>query len=165
MALAVTHVLVVIVILDIFRHYIFGKDKFPRYLVVIGGIAGLAPDLDIPLGWFWSAISGTKVNLHGLFSHSFFFVLLFLAVAIIRHYQDDFKWAKIFYVIAIGWIFHLVLDCLYGTDLKFFLWPSQLALAFCPSWNIYPLAASIDAIILAVWLIHEEVHKHIKRYV
>ena len=39
MALAVTHVLIVIILLDLIRHYIVGKEKFPRYLVIIGGIA------------------------------------------------------------------------------------------------------------------------------
>src|SRR3989338_6310881 len=39
MAYAVTHILVVIVFLDLLRHYIFKKEKFPRYLVVLGGIA------------------------------------------------------------------------------------------------------------------------------
>ena len=50
MALAVTHVILTIVILDLFRHYVFKKSKFPRYWLVIGGIAGLFPDIDIPLG-------------------------------------------------------------------------------------------------------------------
>ncbi|MDP3734220.1 MAG: metal-dependent hydrolase [Nanoarchaeota archaeon] len=169
MALAVTHVLVVIIILELFRYYVFEKDKFPRYLVVIGGIAGLVPDVDIPLGWFLSLVSGTTVYFHGLFTHSIFFVLLFLALAFIRHYQDDQKWAKIFAVIAVGWFFHLVLDCFYGgfssTETKLFLWPLTIMPSFCPSWNVYLFAPHIDAILLVVWLIHEEIHGYIKKYV
>ena len=169
MALAVTHVLVVIVLLDLFRHYVFGKKNFPRYLVVIGGIAGLAPDLDITLGWFLSFVTGTTVYFHGFFTHSIFFVLLFLTIAIIRQYQDDLKWAKIFYVIAIGLTFIIILDCFYGGftsgEIKLFFWPLTILPSFCPNWNIYSYAESIDAIILVGWLIHEEVHNHIKRYV
>ena len=48
MALALTHVLLVIVLLDLFRHYVLSKKKFPRYLLVVGGIAGLLPDIDVP---------------------------------------------------------------------------------------------------------------------
>ena len=89
MALAVTHVLGTIFLLDIFRHYVFGKEKFPRYLLVIGGIAGLAPDIDIPLGWFMTFVTGEQMNLHGGFTHSLFFVFVFVLLAVIRKYQEN----------------------------------------------------------------------------
>ena len=54
MALAVTHVLLTIIVLDLLRHYVFDKKKFPRYLVVIGGIAGLVPDIDILFNWIYN---------------------------------------------------------------------------------------------------------------
>ena len=115
MALAVTHVLLVVVLLDIFRHYVFGKKKFPRYLIVVGGIAGLLPDIDVPLGWLLSIFSGVTIDVHRIFTHSILFVLLFLLVGIILQYQRrNLKWAKILYVAAAGWFVHLALDCLYG---------------------------------------------------
>ena len=76
MALAVTHVLIAILTLDFFRHYVFGLKKFPRHLLVVGGIAGLMPDIDIPLGWFFSFLTGNKVALHGEFTHSLIFVMV-----------------------------------------------------------------------------------------
>ncbi len=75
MALAVTHIILTIAFLDIFRHYVFGLKKFPRYLLVVGGIAGLAPDLDIPMGWILTLVTGNTVNIHGLFTHSILFAL------------------------------------------------------------------------------------------
>ena len=136
MAYAVTHVLIVIIILDLLRHYVFGKKKFPRYLIIIGGIAGLLPDIDIPLGWIASALTGTDVGLHRLFTHSIFFVVLFLFMGIIRHYQDDEKWAKIFYVIALGWLVHILLDCAYGGEpIRSFFWPYLGTASFCPRWG------------------------------
>ncbi|MEK6950095.1 MAG: metal-dependent hydrolase [Nanoarchaeota archaeon] len=165
MALAVTHVLIPLVLLDLFRHYLFGKNKFPRYLVVIGGIAGLAPDLDIPLGWLVSLLTGVPANYHGLFTHSIFFVLLFLAIGLIRHYQHDRTTAKIFYVIAFGWLVHLPLDCLYG-GAKSFLWPwLSGTFSWCPTFITDDLyAMGIDAALLVLWLVHEEVQKKIKDY-
>ena len=128
MAYAVTHILIVIVILDLLRHYVFGKKKFPRYLIVIGGIAGLLPDIDIPLGWVTSFFTGTEVGLHRLFTHSILLALLFLVIGIIRQYQDDEKWARIFYAIAFGWFIHLLLDCGYGGELiKTFFWLASSA--------------------------------------
>ena len=123
MALAVTHIILTIAFLDIFRHYVFGLKKFPRYLLVIGGIAGLAPDLDVPLGWILTLLTGSSINIHGFFTHSIFFALLFVFIGAIFHYKKNMKWAKIFYVIAVGWTFHIFLDCFYGMDSsKLFLW-------------------------------------------
>ena len=164
MALAVTHVLGAIFILDILRHYVFGKDKFPRYLLVIGGIAGLAPDIDFPLGWFVSLIQGTSVHYHGEFTHSLLIAGIILFMGVVRHYQDDDKWAKIFYVIAAGWFIHISLDCLFNSY-ETFLWPLGIQTkAFCPQKLAGFYRSGIDAIILVVWLIHEEVHNKIKDY-
>lgn len=162
MALAVTHVILVIVALDIFRHYLFGKGKFPRYLLVVGGIAGLFPDIDIPLSWFYGLITSSTVSLHGTFTHSLLFPLLFLAAAGFLHYQGKMKWAKIGYIVSFGWFFHLGLDCLYG-GYKDFLWPFFVQ-NFCPQFNLYAYATSIDALILVFWLVHEELHQKIKDY-
>ncbi len=164
MAYAVTHVLIAIVIFDLLRHYLFGRKRFPRYLVVIGGIAGLAPDIDIPLGWVVSAFSRTSANFHGTFTHTIFFVLLFLAIAVIRQYQRDMKWARIFYVVSAGWFIHLVLDCLF-VGYKTLLWPFQLGTAFCPYWATTIYMAGIDGVILVFWLAHEEIHRKIKDFI
>lgn len=166
MALAITHVLIAIVILDIFRHYVFGKKKFPRYLLVVGGIAALAPDIDVIFGWLASLIIGQPVSLHGLFTHSIIFPIIFLIIGIIFHYKNNIKWASIFYVISFGLFIHISLDCLYGGEpWKLFLWPSSILPTFCPRWNIYPYGEGIDAIILVFWLIHEEIHHRIKDYI
>lgn len=163
MAHAVTHIILTIVILDFFRHYIFSMKKFPRYLLVIGGIAGLAPDLDIPLSWIYNLLTNTTANLHGTFTHSLIFSLICLITAMILHYRKDMKWAKIFYVISAGLALHIILDCTFG-GYKTFLWPFWITPSFCPQWGIGSYASSIDAIILVAWLLHEELHKKIKDY-
>ena len=164
MALAVTHVLVAIFVLDIFRHYVFGLKKFPRYLLVIGGIAGLAPDLDIPIGWMISWFSGNTVYLHGAFTHSLVIVFIFLLAGVILHYQRQVNTAKWFYVISAGWLIHLILDCGFNAYTTF-LWPLQLnTLPFCPEQFLGNYGAEIDAIILILWLVHEEAHRKIKCY-
>ena len=173
MAYAVTHILLTIVVLDFFRHYIFGKHRFPRYLLVIGGIAGLLPDIDIPLSWAFSLITGVGTYFHGVFSHSIIWPVAFLGVGIIfynlqpkKKNKSDYHfktWAKISYVISFGWFFHLVLDCLYGGYTSM-LWPLQTLTTFCPEFGLDKYAVSIDAIILVLWLAHEELHQKIKDY-
>lgn len=164
MALAVTHILIPLILLDLARHYIFKKENFPRYLVVIGGLAGLAPDLDVILGWIYSLITGVSTNLHGEALHSLYWPLLLVLAAIYLHYKNQMKWASILYVIAFGLTFHAFLDCLFG-GMKWFLWPIfTSSLKFCPQWGIQHHATSIDAILLVLWLVHEELHKKIKDY-
>src|SRR3989338_5569956 len=163
MALAVTHILVTIVALDLLRHYLFGKHKFPRYLIVVGGIAGLGPDIDIVFTWFYNLFSATPVDLHGAFTHSFFWMVLFLGFGITAQYFKKKMLAGIAYVLAASWLSHLLLDCLYG-GYKTFFWPISVVTGFCPQWGISPYAAEIDAIILVLWLVHEELHHYIKDY-
>lgn len=165
MAYAVTHVLIPIVILDLLRHYVFGKKKFPRYLIVVGGIAGLIPDIDIPLGWLMSGLSGTTISFHGAFTHSFFWVLLFGGTALASYSFQKERWAKIFAVVSLGWLAHIVLDCFYQESFrKLLFWPFSWQASFCPDWNLYAYATSIDAILLVLWLVHEEVHGYVKDY-
>ena len=164
MPLAVTHILIVIILLDLIRHYVVGKNKFPKYLLVIGGIAGLGPDIDVVLGWILSLVNGFTIDVHGAFTHSLFFVIIFFAVGLIRNYQEDKKGAKILYVIAFGWLMHLILDCTFGGVDKAFLFPIPLAANFCPQLWFAKFTASIDAILLVLWLVHEEVQNNIKKY-
>ena len=50
---AVVHVLFAIIALDLVRDYLIkDKKKFPLHYVFIGGVAGLLPDIDIPVFWF-----------------------------------------------------------------------------------------------------------------
>lgn len=164
MALAVTHVIGTIFILDLFRHYVFGKDKFPRYLLIVGGLAGLAPDIDIPLSWIASFITGSNVALHGVFTHSILFVVLFGLIGLTFHYYKNEKWRNIFYVIAAGWFLHSFLDCFFNPYASF-LWPFNVdTLQFCPERVAGLYRSAVDAVILVVWLVHEELHNRIKDY-
>ena len=95
MAYAVTHILVPIVLLDLLRHYYFGAKKFPRYLLVVGGIAGMVPDIDIPLGWVYAWLTNTVIDIHGLYTHSLFFPIVFVFGAIYFDYIANEKWRNI----------------------------------------------------------------------
>ena len=165
MAYAVTHILVVIVFLDLLRHYVFGKNKFPRYLVVLGGIAGLAPDIDIPIGGLLHFITGKNLLPHGTVTHSLLLAAAFFAIGIFLHSKKNLKWSRICNVIGVGFLFHILLDCLYGSGMeKFFFWPFLQVPHICNLWDLYPYGNHIDAVLLVLWLVHEEVHQRIKDY-
>ncbi|MBS3124134.1 metal-dependent hydrolase [Candidatus Woesearchaeota archaeon] len=170
MALAVTHIILTIVVLDLLRHYVFGKKKFPRHLIVIGGIAGLLPDIDVILTWGYNFLFKTDITLHGTFTHSLLWPIAAIVIGTILYFynkKDKIKIkAKIAYVIAFGLFSHILLDCLYG-GYKTFFWPLSLNIissGFCPNWGIHNHATSIDAVILVIWLVHEDMHNYIKDY-
>jgi membrane-bound metal-dependent hydrolase YbcI (DUF457 family) len=162
MALAVTHVILTIFVLDMIRHHVFNEKSFPRYLLLVGGIAGLLPDVDILVGWFYGIVYQTNVSFHGGITHTLVIPILVLAAAIALHKSENMKWAKIFYVIYFGLFFHMLLDCSFGNPIAL-LWPA-LSTSFCPLSPLLNYTAEIDAIILLLWLLHEELHKKIKDY-
>ena len=61
MPLAVTHVLLTIIMVDLYRDYITKhKGYFTLHTVFIAGFAGLLPDIDIPLNWILNMKSYEK---------------------------------------------------------------------------------------------------------
>jgi len=105
------------------------------------------------------------LTLHGVFTHSIFYVILILIVGIYFHAEKNHKWAGIMYVIAFGWFFHLLLDFLYCNSYAYF-WPLVFKFNWCPELlNFSHYKTGIDALILVAWLVHEEVHKMIKDYI
>jgi len=169
---AVTHVLIVIILLELYRDY-FVKNKraFPVHYVLIGGIAGLLPDLDIAVYYFLSFFGYTIGEVHRTFSHNLFIPLIFLITAIPfwKFKNKDLgerhlKLRNVFLVIAFGIFMHLVLDSiLAGTIMPFYpLSTYSLGLNIInlapPAWH-ESILPSIDAAILVLWLIHIE-RKH-----
>lgn len=158
---AVTHILVAILLIDLFRDYVLKKKGFPLYLVLIGGIAGLMPDIDIFLIWLWD------LNVHRLYTHSFVVPILFLLVGLIVYRYRKIL-GKVFFVISAGWTSHLLLDGLLSGSIVP-LWPIS---AMTWGLNLLPgstfggtLYAGIDAILLVAWLVHEYFQHNIKDYI
>ena len=175
MAYAVTHVIVAIVLIDLYRDYI-AKKKFSTWFVLIGGIAGLLPDIDVPLQWMATSFVGESVTLHRIVTHSLVFVAVFLAIALFFHLQKRKKLnifskkisygniALFFAVIAAGWFTHIALDCGVARDYNL-TWFPGIPLGFC----LHPFSGEallgLDAIILVLWLIHEEWAHKIKDFI
>ena len=73
---AVTHFLVVVILLELYREFFVKKKKsFPVHYVFIGGLAGLLPDLDIAVYYALSFFGFTIQEVHRTFSHNLFFPL------------------------------------------------------------------------------------------
>lgn len=156
---AVVHVLFTIIALDLIRdHFLKDKRKMPLHYVFIGGVAGLLPDIDVPLFWLLNNFLGFEVPwFHRIFTHTFLFILIFLAIALI-YYDLNRKTSGIFFIITFGVAFHIFLDwLLVGTVAPFYPF-SDAAYGLNLVGNLkIPLGVEgLEAIVLLWWLWHEE---------
>ena len=169
MPLAVTHVLLTIIVVDLYRDYITKHKKyFTLHTVFIAGFAGLLPDIDIPLNWVLS-IFGAGI-LHRTITHTLLFGLIFLVPAFIFWYYKKHKIAVYFFVTTFGIIFHILLDFLFTGDGFgiMFLYPisnEMTNLNLLSSLAKPHIAAGVDAIILLLWLWHEEIKHKISDFI
>jgi len=167
MPLAVTHVLLTIIVIDLFRdHFIKDKKLIPLKYLFIGGIASLLPDIDIPIYWFLNNI--LKFNLpwfHRTFSHTIFFPLVLIFITIF-FFNINRKWFNILSIITFAVSFHLLLDAIFGGIMIFYPL-SQTIVGFQLDLiiNMPAFTAGMDAIILLAWLWHEEKYHKISDFI
>lgn len=167
MPLAVTHVILTIVAVDLYRDYISKhKRYFTLWAILVAGIAGLLPDIDIPLNFLLSNF-GMSMQLleHGGITHTPFFALLFLIPFAILWRMKKHRLAILLLVVAFGVLFHTFLDFFIGggdPEGMMLFYPfseqriSQLGLLLFAG---FPAIPALDAVILILWLVHEE-RKH-----
>ncbi|MBM3232166.1 metal-dependent hydrolase [Candidatus Pacearchaeota archaeon] len=177
---AVTHVLVSIILLSIFRHIYHKKTnkKFPLQYVLIGGLAGVIPDLDIALFWIIYYLGYTLEQVHRTFIHTLFIPLIFLALAFISKLTIKRKIGRnklsisiIFILFAFSSLIHLILDAtlagyimpLYplslvevGTGFPFTMLPEHLAIFFL---------ATLDGVLFILWILYLELKHKISDFI
>lgn len=175
---AVTHVLVAIVLLELYRRYfVKNKEAFPLHYIIIGGIAALIPDLDIALFYLLSFFGFTINEVHRTFSHTLFLPLLFFILAGASYSfkskklgRKHLKLRNIFLVIGFGILVHLILDAtLIGKIMPFFPLSDYSfglnIMGFFPTQWHNTIMPSLDAVVLIAWLISLEIRHKISRYI
>lgn len=168
MPLAVTHVLLTIILVDLYKDYITKHKKlFSLHTLFIAGVASLLPDIDIPIRMIAQILKFEVPALlqHGMLTHTPLLALIFLIPGFILWYQKKHKIAVVFFVIAFGAFFHLFLDWFIGGGARegvMWLFPFStnfFKLHLFSSLNLGSWPMALDAIILLGWLWHED-HKH-----
>jgi len=169
MPFAVTHVLITIIVVELIRDYLI-KDKknFPLYLVLIGGIVGLVPDIDLFLYWvLYIQFQIPLLSVHRVFTHSVIWPAIFLIGAYFAYFKRNKKITYLFLVIVIGLVIHVILDSI--TGYTFPLAPftyKQFGLDLLPNTDISrSITMAIDAVILLAWLVYIEWRHRISRFI
>jgi membrane-bound metal-dependent hydrolase YbcI (DUF457 family) len=173
MPLAVTHVILTIIAIDLYRDY-FAKNKklLSLHTILIGGIAGLLPDIDVPLGWILNYFGISLV--HGSITHTLWFSVLFFIPALLFYSKKNYKVAVIYLVISLGVFSHIFLDWLLGGGMHegvMWFFPFSTAtyklhlLSNIGNAGLQMWQQAVDALILLLWLWHEEVKHKIKDFI
>jgi len=169
MPLAVTHILLTIILVDLYRDYVAKHRRFfTLHTLVIAGIAGLLPDIDIPINWLLS-IFGANLT-HGTITHVPILGLMFLIPAFILLRKEKHKTAMYFFVICFGILFHILLDYFLGGGTWegiMLLWPlstQAFKIHLLSKIGLENIPAAIDALVLLGWLWHEEIKHKIKDF-
>jgi membrane-bound metal-dependent hydrolase YbcI (DUF457 family) len=172
MSLAVTHVILTIIAVDLYRDY-FTKSKkyFTLHTILVAGIASLLPDIDILINWTLRLFGySIEIMQHGGVTHTLLFGLVFLAPALFFCRRKNHKLAAYFFVIAFAVMFHILMDYVLGGGAYegvMWFWPlsDQAYKIHLLSGIGIHIPMAVDAFILIVWLWHEEVKHKIKDFI
>ena len=194
MPLAVTHILVPIIALELLKEYSSRASKFfHRKYAFLVGIAGLFPDLDLHIVGLSAYLGkplpqtelGHRILFHNIWVPLGFFLFFLLFYYIMPNYMKKAKtkkskesrvrlknFGKVFIVLCIGWVAHLVLDAmLTGYVMPFYPLSDYMANYNLVGWfetqtgvPMLTTLVSLDALLLFFWLWHEEAHHYIKDY-
>jgi membrane-bound metal-dependent hydrolase YbcI (DUF457 family) len=175
---AITHILIPLILVGLFRDY-FVKNKkiFPLHYVLIAGIAGLIPDLDVAAYYLLSFFGYTLNEVHRTFSHNIFVPLIFLILGSlflgVRNKElgkHKLKISTILFLTGFGSFMHILLDAIFaGYVMPFY--PFDLfsiglnIISYAPiAWqdSIIP---SFEAVLLVAWLVYMELKHKISDFV
>jgi membrane-bound metal-dependent hydrolase YbcI (DUF457 family) len=145
-------------------HLFKAKRRFlPNHYVLLAGLAGLIPDVDLPISIFLFG----STEAHRLLTHSIWFPLIFFSGFLISYFfVKKRSYYKIFLMLFVGFSIHILLDStLSGTVCLFCPFNGVMyGLNALPVSNTILVYASIDALLLFFWLIHEELEHKISDY-
>jgi membrane-bound metal-dependent hydrolase YbcI (DUF457 family) len=184
MPYAVTHILIPITLTAIFRDFFLSKEKkkkFPLHYVLLAGLGGALPDIDILFSFILNFLGFTVWDIHRTFTHSlsfaaiFFFLFLVLlpvksTARICNLTRHNLKLNLIFLMIGIGILTHLLLDASFG-ELAYFFYPfSTIPYGTNILSSLNPeiqrdFMLMFDGILLVVWIVYLEVKHKISDFI
>lgn len=164
MPYAVTHMLVPMILLDMIRDKILKlrKKDLPNKYILIAGIFGILPDIDVPL----SLLALGDLSVHRTFTHTVWVPLFFFVGFSLFYILKNQKWFKIFLMCFVGVSTHIFLDVLLAGSASLFypLSGTIYGLNVFPINKMYLLYASMDALLLFFWFARMGLRKRISDF-
>lgn len=168
MPYAVTHILIPILLIAVFRDfYLRTKEKkhFPLHYVLLAGLGGVLPDIDIPISFLLNFAGIQSWNIHRLFTHSPIFpISLFILFLIFSTFHSkarvcnltrhQLKLSVIFLMLSFGALVHIILDLAFPYFVNLF--PLEIN---------YLIAPTLDGVFLVIWIIYLELKHKISDFI
>ncbi|MBI5391994.1 metal-dependent hydrolase [Candidatus Woesearchaeota archaeon] len=175
MPFAVTHALLTLFAVLLYFDFFQKKTIFPPHTIFIAALAGLLPDLDIPLSGLLNllGIPFPLLDHRGILHSPFFGLLFFIPAVYFMHAKK--RHLKIYsFLLSLGVLFHIFLDYLIGVGDGHlglpFLWPFN-AVKYPPLLALFHIQIPIifylglDAILLLVFILYDEYKHKIKNFI
>lgn len=164
MPFAVTHVLIPMILVDLVRDHFFKAKRrlLPNKFILLAGFAGLLPDIDVPISYL---VLG-NLEIHRTLTHSIWFPIAFLSLSLLFYFIKKKELYKIFLMFFIGFLLHIILDFyIFGTvSLLFPLSGKLYGMNIFPIEKMYLFYSAVDAVLLLLWLTHEELEHKISDF-
>ena len=178
----VTHILAPILLMSLIRDRILSKNAkthFPLHYVLIAGLGGVLPDIDIVVSIILKIFGSADWWVHKTFTHGLFFPLIFLILFVIFSRTKEsinvcsgkhkMRISLIALMLAIGTLTHIALDSLAGESVRWFYPFSSQAFGI----NLFSLSnlefgltvALLDGILLVVWIVYLELKHKISDFI
>lgn len=162
MPYAVTHMLIPMILLDILRDNILKikRKKLPNKYILIAGIAGLLPDVDIPL----SLVFGSSFAVHRTITHTVWLPLTFLLFSSLFYFFKKPEWSKVLLIAAMGVTIHIILDSTISGSVALFypLNKSPVGLSLIPLRDAPLFYSSLDAVLLFLYFLRISLRKKVQ---
>ncbi len=161
MPFAVTHMLIPMILLDFLRDNVLKirRNKLTNKYILIAGIAGLIPDVDIPL----SLVFGSTFVTHRAITHTVWLPLTFLLFSSVFYFFKKHQLSLIFLMGLIGTSIHIILDFATAGSIPL-LYPlseTPFGLNLIPLNSAFFSYAALDAVILGLYFIKLSFRKRI----
>ncbi len=184
MPYAVTHILFPIVLVSLFRDFILknkNKKKFPLHYVLIAGVGGVLPDIDIIFSVLLSLLGTDNWWVHKTITHSLLFPV-FLLILFVATYKVNanakicnltkhkLKLSLIFLFLSVGVLIHIFLDGLLGSGAYLFYPFSNYDFSL-DLFNYLPKELHsfsfplLDGILLTIWIVYLELKHKISDFI
>ena len=166
MPLAVVHFLVAAWATQYFIDRV-AKEKatYPKYYVLLGGIVGLLPDIDLPISAILTRfISYDYGALHNGLTHVVWIPLFFFGIGLLLSSVNK-ESKKYAFLVAAGCTIHITLDFFIGgSKMIFYPVSTFIFLGIGPLSGINHFPEMLDAIVFLGWIVYLYRHDHLSRY-